>query len=85
MADFGKIQLPSLEGDYDVLDVRKQLGNALYYRSQDLAGSELGKTIYHSDGDIELNDNEVRLVKDMVKEIFSGYVVQKAVLDSLEK
>lgn len=83
MADFSKVIIPALDGEDEVLDVRKQLGNALYYRSQDLKGSELGKRIYFSEGEIKIDDAEKELVKGMCEQVFGSYVVRQAVINSL--
>ena len=45
--NFAAIKIQGIE-QQETLDLRKQIGNYLYYQSQDLAGSELGKRVYFS-------------------------------------
>ena len=82
MADFSKIPVQTIEGNEEYIDIRKPLGNALYYKSQDLAGSELGRKIYLSTGNIDITDKEKELVKEMCDNMFA-YVTRNAIIKSL--
>ena len=61
--NFAEIRIPGIEQE-EILDLRKQIGNYLYYQSQDLAGSELGRNIYFSNGEIEIKEEENKIIKD---------------------
>ena len=83
--DFSKINVISIDGDSSPLDVRKQLGNYLYYQSRDLTGTELGKRIYFAEAKIEISDDEAKIVKDAVGVLWQSYVVKQAFVEVLEK
>lgn len=85
MADFGAIIIKDIEGNDDTINVRRDLGNALYYQSTDVAGSELGQKIYHSDGEIELSAEEKELVTAIVPKIYPSYVARQAIIDAINK
>ena len=63
--NFAAIHIQGIERE-ETLDLRKQIGNYLYYQSQDLAGSELGKRVYFSSASegLEITDDERKLLSD---------------------
>ena len=61
--NFGAIIVKDVEGKEQRVDVRKDMGNAMYMRGKDIVECELGRTIWHSDGDVELNDTQVAAVR----------------------
>lgn len=82
MANFKEVTIKGLEKD-EVLDARKMLGNHLYYNSKDLTGSELGRKIFFSDGEIELTDGEKTLAKEASEQIWVSYVIRQAVSSAI--
>lgn len=64
--DFRKIRVRNIEGEEEVADISKTLGNILYMNGQDIEDCELGKAIYH-DGEVELNEKAVETVKRFAK------------------
>lgn len=49
------------------VDVRKPLGDALYKTARGIAAHDLALSIYHSDGEIELEDSDVQLLRDFAE------------------
>lgn len=82
MTNFNAITVPTVAGDSQDISVKKELGNALYYQSRDLAGAELGRKIYLSDGPINLTEEEKQLVRDILPNIYA-YVVRTAIENAL--
>lgn len=78
MTNFNAITVPGIDGTSQDINVKKDLGNALYYQSKDIAGAELGRKIYLSDGPIQLTDEEKQLVRDIIPNIYA-YVVRTAI------
>lgn len=76
--DFSKIEVSGIEGK-EYTDIRKPLGNYLYYQSTDLIGSELGKRIYFSEADIELTEQEVKIIMEAVNTIYKSYILRQAI------
>ena len=70
--NFSKIVIKDIDGNEIAVDVRKGvngLGNVMYMNGQDIIECETGTKIYHSEGEIELNDDEVKAVRKFI----SGY------------
>lgn len=82
MANFGKITLKGLEQE-ETLDIRKQLGNYLYYSSTDLKGSELGKKIYFSSGEVDLHEEDKKIILAALERAFPSYVVRQAITEAI--
>lgn len=81
--DFSKIEVSGIEGK-EYTDIRKPLGNYLYYQSTDLFGSELGKRIYFSEADIELTEQEVKIIMDAVNIIYKSYILRQAIAEAMK-
>ena len=60
--DFSKIQMKTITGDMEAVDLRLAVGNILYMQGRNIEECELGGAIYHSDGDIELTDEQAATV-----------------------
>lgn len=84
--DFSKIQMKDIEGNTFDGDISKDLGNAMYFESNDIAVSDLGYEIYHK--------KEVEVTKEMAPEVRKyvdkGFkaIVKRAlfpILDSIEQ
>ena len=61
--NFKEIAIINIEGKEERLDVRKTVGNVLFNMADDVAEHDLGVNIYHSEGEIELNDKERAIIK----------------------
>ena len=57
-----------LEGELMRIDVRKDIGNYIYQNSRDLGALELARKIYHSDGEIEISQQELDSLKILIEE-----------------
>ena len=82
--NFAAIKIQGIE-QQETLDLRKQIGNYLYYQSQDLAGSELGKRVYFSSASegLEITDDERKLLSDAADGLFKSYVVRTAIKEAI--
>jgi hypothetical protein len=60
--DFSKITIKDIEGNDVQADFQKQLGNQLYMQGRNIEECELGRRIYHAEGEVELSDDECRMV-----------------------
>lgn len=50
--------------EHIIKDVREELANAMYQNARGIGYMALAMKIYKSDGEIELDDNEFKLLKD---------------------
>ena len=83
MANFGKIVVKGLE-DTETIDVRKQLGNSLYYGSRDLKGTELGSKIYFSSGEVDLTEEDKKIIVATLEQSWPSYVVRQAIIEAIQ-
>lgn len=60
--DFSKITIKDVEGKDVVADFQKQLGNQLYMQGRNIEECELGRRIYHAEGEVVLTDAEAQMV-----------------------
>lgn len=50
--------------EYITKDIREELANAMYQNARGIGYMALAMKIYKSDGDVELDDKEFKLLKD---------------------
>ncbi len=62
-----------------LVDVRKPLADALYKTANGIAAHDLALRIYRSDGEMELEDSDVQLLRDFAKTLTPIF------MDSLEE
>lgn len=83
MIDFGKVMIQhTFEGDPVAVDLRKALGNKIHQTTGDLGLDELARTIYFSEGEVEIPSEYVNDIKEIVKGNYLASV-QKAINELL--
>lgn len=83
MIDFGKVMIQhTFEGDPVAVDMRKVLGNKIHQTTGDLGLDELARTIYFSEGEVEIPAEYVNDIKEIVKNNYLASV-QKAINELL--
>lgn len=80
--DFRKVELKDIEGNIEIYDLSKELGNAIYKKTADLGELDLAQRIYKQ-GEVEIDDAEKEVIKKYVKQNFLAFV-QLAVNEMLE-
>jgi len=75
--DFSKIQMKTITGDMETVDLRTAVGNILYMQGMNIKECSLGLDVFHSDGPMELSDEQTAIVRAYVKRL--PYVFQEAV------
>lgn len=60
-----RLYLSISKKEYKDMDIREVLADMLYQNSSGIAGLELARKIYNSDGEIDLNEKEVLLIKSL--------------------
>ena len=81
--DFSKVEMPTIDGGKVIADFRQQLGNQLYMTGNDIEACELGKRIYLSDGEMELSEKEVSIIKNMTATW--SYIARTTLANLLDK
>lgn len=79
--DFRKIEVPNIEGGFDVADVSKQLGNLLYMQGRNVEECELGWNIYHN-GEVELTEKQAETIKKYVQPW--AWIIKRAIENAVE-
>jgi len=76
--DLTKVRIEDIEGNEAVVDVAKLIGNTLYMQGKSINECELGRRIFKSEGEVEINDQEADLVRNVARML--PYVTQLGVL-----
>lgn len=85
MIDFGKVLVQhTFEGEKVAVDIRKQLGNKIHQTTGDIGFDDFAKTIYFSEGKIEIPGEYVEPLKSVLKEYYLASV-QRAIFELLDK
>lgn len=75
MIDFGKVMVQhTFEGDPVAVDMRKQLGNKIHQTTGDIGFDDLARTIYFSEGEVEVPQEYIEPLKQIVKENYLASV-----------
>ena len=75
MIDFGKVMVQhTFEGDPVAVDMRKHLGNKIHQTTGDIGFDDLARTIYFSEGEVEVPQEYVEPLKQLVKENYLASV-----------
>lgn len=70
--DFGKVNVQlKFEGDPEIIDFRKSLGNALRSASGDIALDEFAREVYFSDGAVAVPQEYVKFILHVVEEKYN--------------
>ena len=80
--DFKKVQMEDIHGKPMDGDFHEVLGNQLYMQGRDIKECELGRKIFFAEGDIEITDDEAKIVRDAVKGW--SYIARTAIENMLE-
>lgn len=78
--DFRQIGVNNIEGQLEIADVSKQLGNQMYMQGQNIEECELGRDIYHK-GQVELSQKQEDMVRRFIKPWV--YVLRSAIENTL--
>ena len=80
--DFSKVTMEDIKGEPMPGDFHEVLGNQLYMQGRDIRECELGRKIYFAEGEIELTDDEAKIVREAVKGW--SYVARTAIQKMLD-
>jgi hypothetical protein len=77
--DFKKIPVKTLQGEDAVADVKFDLANHLYTLGPTVKESALGMKIWQTEGEVELNNEELKIITETVK-TWRSYFIRHHVL-----
>ena len=81
MVNFKEINVKNVEGEIEVVDVSKQIGNLLYTQGKDVAVCEAGQKIYHGE-ETELTDEAKELIRQAANNM--PYIYRQSLLEVIE-
>lgn len=61
---------------YQALDFRKEVGNAIHRQAVTIPMDELARKIYHSDGPVEIENEDYEMMKAIVSKSFALIILQ---------
>lgn len=65
--NFEKVEIQlQIEGSKTVLDCRKSIGNLVWSASTDIETSDFGKTIYYSEGEIDVPEDIAKSILGVI-------------------
>ena len=79
--NFKAIPFRDIEDKEQLFDCQKELGNAIYMQAADIEERDLGRKIYYADGEVELTDKQVEVVKRFAARY--SFVLREAVEKAL--
>lgn len=79
--NFRTITFRDIEDKEQLFDCQKELGNAIYMQAADIEERDLGRKIYYANGEVELTDKQVDVVKRFAARY--SFVLREAVENAL--
>lgn len=68
MIDFGRVMVQhTFEGEAVAVDMRKQLGNKIHQTTGDIGFDDFARTMYFSEGEIEVPKEYIGQLKEIIK------------------
>lgn len=81
--DFRKIEIEGINGEKEAVDLGKIIGDALYSQGKTLEVVELARSIW-KDGEVELKDEDVKILEEQIPQLFPTYIVKTAILNAIK-
>ena len=79
--NFKTIPFRDIEDKEQLFDCQKEIGNAIYMQAANIEERDLGRMIYYADGEVELTDEQVEVVKRFAARY--SFVLREAVEKAL--
>lgn len=52
--NFKEVKIETSIDNFEVVDLRKEIGNAIYKRAESVSQDDLARRIFHSEGEVEM-------------------------------
>lgn len=86
MTDVKTLIIPKIDGTQEEnAQVWPMIANHLYTQSEDIKGSELGRRIWNATEPQEFTAEERKMITAAARELWRGYVINKAVEEAVNR
>lgn len=82
--DFNAIEVENIDGSKGKINIKKDFANALYAQGKTLDVVELARKIWYSENEVELTDEEVKIVEENVKQFYPSYIIQTSIINAIK-
>lgn len=82
--NFKKLKLTSLSGEVKEMDTREAVGELIYSGANGIGYKLLAEKIYKSDGEVELDENEGKLLVHLLDSDFFTNKLTDAIRDCMK-
>lgn len=84
-ANFKNISVEVAFDEYRELDLAKELGNYIHTNTNDIGLDDTARSIYHSDGEMEVDDIHAQQIIEMIKGYECKFLagVKRAIINEL--
>lgn len=84
-ANFKKLNVEVAFDEFKELDLARELGNFIHTNTNDIGLDDTARAIYHSDGEMEVDDIHAQQIIDMVKSRDCVFLagVKRAIINEL--
>lgn len=72
--NFKTVKVETSIDNFEVVDLRKEIGNALYKRAESVTQDDLARKIFHSDGPVDIEDQDYAEMMQVIEKSFVRYV-----------
>jgi hypothetical protein len=81
--NFKAIEIESITGEKEVVDLSKVIGNGLYSQGKTLEVVELARSIW-KDGEVELKEEDIKILEEQIPQLFPTYIVKTAIMNAIK-
>lgn len=81
--NFKAIEIESITGEKEVVDLSKVIGNGLYSQGKTLEVVELARSIW-KDGEVELKKEDIKILEEQIPQLFPTYIVKTAIMNAIK-
>lgn len=82
--NFNAIEVKNIDGTTSELNIKRDFANALYVNSKNIEGNALGLKIFNTEGEVELNEDEEKIVKEYVTQFYPSYLIQQSIINAIK-
>lgn len=83
--NFKEMNAETSVDSFETIDLRKELGNILFKKATDIPLFDLSRKIYHSEGEMEVEDALFAAILEILSEIKSAIYIQRILMDNAKK